>query len=1340
MNCKENIIKAAVQIISNNGLNFSMDELASKLKMSKRTVYEQVSSKENLVIECMESLKLKFDAYYEEVLNQDNLCYLDKFEKLICFFDKDWFMSRTHRMQIAKSNELIDNKIEEVRYYVLDKAVELLDKHYENNITLVYNKEVFKSIYLNSLISLAEECRFDSSVDFKESQQLIISNLINGIVSTDARFFGGVSLQRLLSRSNMGIIVFRYSDKFEPIYISPGYNELFEKLKDSDSFYYVNKTNEIEENLKAIFAERKHINFDCELENNGNKIYYSLKALPIKWQLYNDVYLAVVTDVTETKNRELKLEISEKKFDLALKQTSVYIWEYNFENQTLVFSDALREIYDLNTPVITKITDFFFGNRIIHPDYNRKFEKFYRGMNNGQKSGESKIKMIDKFGNYRLFKISYKTIFDKDEKPNTAVGVVTAVNNNVGVVSKFEQEEQMISLLKNEITFGIQYNISSDTVEKVFGTHPFVNAFSNTPNFDDIANILLSSISNDGDYDEISRLFSKKALYDFVDENKQYHSAYLRVKDSQGNISWMNLVFRFFVEPFTGDDQLFAYLLDVDHKHKLELKLPEKVEYDITTKLYVQSTFKRMVNFAVSNEEDVDNDCAFIIIECINLPTIKMQYGLDVAEKVLVHFSRVISLCCTNRYLVGELEDNRLAIFVPKTDNLYELRKRVEEIVALAHNSYVLSDNEEKIAKIYFSIFASSLERANFNYLYDKCSKQLEALKLQEDEIIDSVDNIDSYVNYTSYDYDQTNENNYSDDSNKITSLVTTLYQEIISYKDSGDIINETLKLLNYYYSSYRCSVFTLSSNNELVNLKYEFTVGDVLSFDKVTFPIDEIPGLQYASTRQEPIVIKTNYSQDELLNNYYKRLRENNINLFYAIPLIEKNETIGFLTVANATDHLGELTLLRVFAQVINNELVKQSLVEDKRLNNEVDFISKLYNYHYFRKVIARYKNSALSSLGVACIKLNDLRQINLDHGIEYGDSIIMQIADLLREQFRIDSIFRIDSEVFEIVVPDIDYETFINRFNLTINNINQLRKGLVSTGHTWTDTDIDIDKLINHAEELMIINKDSKNAAEIFDAQDEHLANLNDALNRNWFTFFLQPKVDLKTNKVSCSESLVRMVHPTYGVISPAKIIPILEKNKMVSVVDFYVLELVCQTLKRWKDEGRVLLPISVNYSRVTLLENDIVERTKDVIEKYGVDKSLIEIEITETIGNMEQKKISEIAEKFIAAGVNLAIDDFGSKYSSLSTLSTVPFNVVKVDKSIINDLVINPRSQIIVEQIINICKQLNMKSVAEGIETERQWKEVKRLGFDLGQGYFFEKPISIKEFEEKFMKVMK
>ena len=230
----------------------------------------------------------------------------------------------------------------------------------------------------------------------------------------------------------------------------------------------------------------------------------------------------------------------------------------------------------------------------------------------------------------------------------------------------------------------------------------------------------------------------------------------------------------------------------------------------------------------------------------------------------------------------------------------------------------------------------------------------------------------------------------------------------------------------------------------------------------------------------------------------------------------------------------------------------------------------------------------------------------------------------------------------------------------------------------------------------------------------------------------------MDLNTNKVVSAESLVRLIHPTYGLISPAKIIPILEKNKMVSVVDFYVLELVCKRLKKWQKKGRELIPISVNYSRITLLEKDVVERTINIINKYGIDKSLIEIEITETIGNMEHKFVAELAEMFMQNGIRLALDDFGSEYSSLSTLALVPFNVVKLDKSIINDIVTNKRSQVIVENVISVCKKLDMITVAEGIETESQWKEVKRMGCDLGQGYFFGKPIKIKEFEEKFLKL--
>ena len=125
-----------------------------------------------------------------------------------------------------------------------------------------------------------------------------------------------------------------------------------------------------------------------------------------------------------------------------------------------------------------------------------------------------------------------------------------------------------------------------------------------------------------------------------------------------------------------------------------------------------------------------------------------------------------------------------------------------------------------------------------------------------------------------------------------------------------------------------------------------------------------------------------------------------------------------------------------------------------------------------------------------------------------------------------------------------------------------------------------------------------------------DETLNKLYEAMDKKWFTCYLQPKVDLKTDKVVSAESLIRLVHPSYGLISPASIIPVLEKYNLVSVVDYHVLDLVCYTIKNWEERGIKPIPISVNYSRVTLLDNRVVEKTLEIIDKYNIDKSLINV----------------------------------------------------------------------------------------------------------------------------------
>ena len=149
MDAKLMIIKEALLIFSENGLNFSMDSLAAKLKMSKRTVYELVGSKENLICLCQDYLKQSFDDHYDKVLSNENICFLDKFDLIINYFDEQWFISRAHREQIAKSSEIIDRKITEVRKDCLGKAFLLLENHYDNEYTLAYNKDVFIFIYEN---------------------------------------------------------------------------------------------------------------------------------------------------------------------------------------------------------------------------------------------------------------------------------------------------------------------------------------------------------------------------------------------------------------------------------------------------------------------------------------------------------------------------------------------------------------------------------------------------------------------------------------------------------------------------------------------------------------------------------------------------------------------------------------------------------------------------------------------------------------------------------------------------------------------------------------------------------------------------------------------------------------------------------------------------------------------------------------------------------------------------------------------------------------------------------------------------------------------------------------
>ena len=294
------------------------------------------------------------------------------------------------------------------------------------------------------------------------------------------------------------------------------------------------------------------------------------------------------------------------------------------------------------------------------------------------------------------------------------------------------------------------------------------------------------------------------------------------------------------------------------------------------------------------------------------------------------------------------------------------------------------------------------------------------------------------------------------------------------------------------------------------------------------------------------------------------------------------------------------------------------------------------------------------------------------------------------------------------------------------------------VSLGYTWSEDNMDINDLIHQAEELMMINKQIY--YERADTYKKHyspkkLENLLKCFKAKQFVVYLQPKFDIDQNKVISAEALVRLEYPGHGLIMPNKFIPTLEKERMTRYLDFYMFEQICEILERWQKEGKELIPISVNISRLTLLESDFTNSLKRIKNKYNIPNNFITLEITESIGNIDRSIIATISKRIKDLGFNISLDDFGAKYANMSLLSTLNFDELKIDKSMIDTLVNNDKCQTILHHIIEMCKKINVACVAEGVETEKQIELLVCLGCNIIQGFYYSKPIPLQEFEDKY-----
>lgn len=467
-----------------------------------------------------------------------------------------------------------------------------------------------------------------------------------------------------------------------------------------------------------------------------------------------------------------------------------------------------------------------------------------------------------------------------------------------------------------------------------------------------------------------------------------------------------------------------------------------------------------------------------------------------------------------------------------------------------------------------------------------------------------------------------------------------------------------------------------------------------------------------------------------------YQHMTNNNIRNQRWLRLRNEAGNLGYLSIEDISSNFQNVAFLESFSVFIATEFTRRSFVEKTLHNAHYDELTDLLCRRSFEEFMRSYDSESVSCIGVVVANFDNLKKINETRGLETGNIFIRQFADLFRESLGECALYRLNGDELLAIALDTK-QSHLNRATKNLEKaIKENGSFTASIGCAWDEIENDLPLLIQQATQAMQTNKkkhhDSSNDHEDT-AHRQMLSELMSCIDGGDYKVFLQPKVNLESKAVIGAEALIRFQDETGGIVAPGKFIDILERNDLIRYIDLFVLEDVCRMLEDWKRRAMPLPIISLNFSRFTLLERDIVSSVEAIVGRYDVSKNNLEIEITESAVVIGKSILYQAARDLYQAGYSISLDDFGTKYTNLSILADIDFNVLKIDRSLVNALGVQANYRTILGNVISMCDDLNIEVIAEGVETLEQESILRSLNCRFGQGYLYGKPMPISKFEE-------
>ena len=420
-----------------------------------------------------------------------------------------------------------------------------------------------------------------------------------------------------------------------------------------------------------------------------------------------------------------------------------------------------------------------------------------------------------------------------------------------------------------------------------------------------------------------------------------------------------------------------------------------------------------------------------------------------------------------------------------------------------------------------------------------------------------------------------------------------------------------------------------------------------------------------------------------------------------------------------------------------------------------ERDHLTGLYNKDFFYRYAAQldlyHKNAPTDAI---VFDVNHFHIINDRYGKARGNEILKQIASnamsYVNEAGGI--VCRSGADTFMLYCRHIDdYEGLLGRLSASLDeegdfgeNHVRLRMGV----YINADKSIDIERRFDRAKMAADTARDhltdpigffdySMREAEIL--EEQLIDDFQTAIREEQFVVFYQPKYDIRRQEpiLSSAEALVRWKHPKLGMVSPGIFIPLFEKNGLIQALDHYVWSHTAAQISEWKEKLHITLPVSVNVSRIDLYDPELTDKFLNITKANKLNNRDLLLEITESAYTEKTDKIITTVEDLRKLGFRIEMDDFGSGYSSLSMLSYMPIDALKLDIQFIRNAFKEQQDTRLLEAMIGLAKSFDVPTIAEGVETAEQYSKLKSMGCDIIQGYYFSRPLPADEFEAFIVK---